>query len=69
MNVKVISDSIDLMLSSIELNGPIGFSDFSVTMWTKIVELKGRQSPSAAPEVADRVRRWIFLRWQPCECH
>jgi hypothetical protein len=63
---KVVAEAIDTMLASIELNGPIGFSDFSVAMWVKIIEFRARYSPSTASDVASRLVRWTFLRWQPC---
>lgn len=69
IDFKTAKDVIDTMLSSVELNGPVVYSDCATSLWIIILDLKARNTPSLVYDTSERILRWLFLRWRPCECN
>ena len=62
-----VADLVEAMLSSVDLNGPVMFTDSSVALWCILINLKARVNPGLVHDTSERVLRWVFIRWNPCE--
>ena len=62
-----VSDVVDLMLYSVDLNGPASFHDSVAPFWVTIIRLRAQFSPSLVHETSERIIRWWFVRWKPCK--
>lgn len=61
-----VTEIVDTMLSSVDLNGPALFTDSAVIMWTVVASLKAKYSPATTDHTSERIVRWLFIRWRPC---
>ena len=65
-----IVDLTDSMLSSVDLNGPAIFTESAVAWWTTVISSKAKLSPGLVHDTAERILRWVIVRWSPCKtCH
>lgn len=62
-----ISDVVDNVLSSVDLNGPAECVDSSSTLWSVLVLLRGREHVGTVSETSEHVIRWLCNRWSPCK--
>jgi ataxia telangiectasia mutated family protein len=62
-----IADSVDTMLGSVDLHGPIEFTESAVELWRLIISSKARHNPGQIYDTSERVLRWLFTRWKPCK--
>ena len=62
-----ISDVIDNVLSSVDLNGPAECVDSASTLWSVVVLLRGRQHVGTVFETSEHIIRWLCNRWSPCK--
>ena len=60
-----MSDNIDSMFSSIDLNGPAQFADSSVHLWLSMVHLRATHRPAMVQETSKRILQWLIARWKP----
>jgi serine-protein kinase ATM len=58
-----ISDELDSMIASVDVNGPSTLSDSSVALWTTILGGYARHRPSNNLHVAEQAMSWLFSRW------
>ena len=62
-----IVDITDSMLSSVDLNGPVLFTESALAWWTAVISSKAKSSPGLVHDTAERVLRWVIVRWNPCK--
>ena len=60
-----ITELVDGMVASADMNGPAVFADSSVTLWSTFISLKGRQNHGMIHNIIERVLRWLFTKWSP----
>lgn len=60
-----VSDIVDGMIKSVDLNGPAECNESATTLWTVLVVLKGREKLGSASEASENTLRWLFHRWSP----
>ena len=60
-----ITELVDGMVSSADVNGPAVFADSSVTLWSMFISLKERENHGMIHNIGDRVLRWLFTKWSP----
>lgn len=63
-----ISDVVDNMVSSVDLNGPAECADSASTLWSILVLLRGREHVGTVSETSEHIIRWLCNRWSPCKC-
>ena len=68
VNFEDVADTVDFMLSSIDLNGPASFSDASASLWSSLIKCKARHTPALVYDTSERILRWLFNRWKPGKC-
>jgi hypothetical protein len=67
--LKVISETFDAILSSVEFNGPATLDESSAELWNRLMVFKSKHSPSSTADALEAMLRWIYLRWKPCRHH
>lgn len=60
-----ITDIVDGMTRSVDLNGPAECDESATSLWTVLLSMRGRDSLSPAPETSGNILRWLFSRWSP----
>ncbi|MCJ1468855.1 Serine/threonine-protein kinase tel1 [Pseudocyphellaria aurata] len=60
-----VSDVVDNMVSSVDLNGPAECVDSASTLWSIIVLLRGREHVGSVSETSKHIIRWLCNRWSP----
>jgi hypothetical protein len=60
-----LKDSIDVLLSSVELNAPAAISECSLALFVTILGHKAKTTPSTLSDACEKIMRWLFLRWAP----
>ena len=59
------SDTVDSILSSIDLYGPATFSDSATRFWGCVNRLRANHRPALVLETSNRTLQWLFSRWRP----
>ncbi|KAI1655111.1 Serine/threonine-protein kinase tel-1 [Daldinia decipiens] len=62
-----ISDDINSMITTADVNGPAVVVDSSLILMTTLLHLRNFQLPSASYTTCNCVVRWIFFRWDPTD--
>ena len=60
-----ISDLIDSILSSVDLNGPVDCVDSALELWSVLLVLISKEKTCSVYDTSERVIRWFFNRWKP----
>ena len=60
-----VSDLVENMTKSVDLNGPAECDESSTTLWTILLVLREREQLKSASEPCDSILRWLFNRWSP----
>lgn len=60
-----ISDDINGIVTAADVSGPATVVDSSVTLMTRILQLRNHRLPSASHATSSHIIRWLFLRWDP----
>lgn len=60
-----ISQSIESMLRSVELDGPANVSEASLRLWTTLLSLQQKGATAGAGSMTETSLRWLFARWNP----
>lgn len=64
---KDIINTVDLMVASVDLNGPVDCVDSACSLWSVILLLRGRENPALVFETSEHILRWLCRRWRPSE--
>lgn len=62
---SAISNSVEAMLRSAELNGPAGLSEATLHLWSTLIRMRRQENPSGGVYAAEQSLRWLFSRWGP----
>ena len=65
---KDIIGTVDLMITSVDLNGPTDCVDSACTLWSVILLLRGRDNLGLVFETSEHILRWLCRRWRPSKC-
>jgi hypothetical protein len=65
---KDIINTVDLMIDSVDLNGPVDCVDSACTLWSVIMLLRGRENLGSVFETSEHILYWISRRWKPSRC-
>ena len=65
---KDVINTVDLMVASVDLNGPVDCVDSACTLWSVILLLRSRENPGLAYETSEHILRWLCRRWRPSKC-
>lgn len=60
-----VADTVDNMISSVDLNGPAECVDSACTLWSIIMLSRGRKNLGSVPETSEHILRWLCTRWRP----
>ena len=60
-----VTDLVEGMMRSVDLNGPAECDESAVALWTTLLVRRGRENLSSAHEISESVLRWLFNRWSP----
>ena len=62
-----VAESLDNMLTSMDLNGPIECDASSLSLWTTVMKIRQSQNLLAEYDVCRTILRWLFRCWCPCK--
>ncbi|KAF2138836.1 uncharacterized protein K452DRAFT_320941 [Aplosporella prunicola CBS 121167] len=62
-------ETMDAMISSVELHGPAVLSETTSSLWITILDMKNSESPHTSNVTADRMFRWLTSKWTPSNFH
>jgi len=62
-----VADTIEGIVSSIELTGPATLCDSTISFWTCVLHTIAAENPSAATMSTERILHWLCNRWTPSE--
>jgi ataxia telangiectasia mutated family protein len=63
-----VSDTIQLMLQSVELTGPLLLTDSSSSLMTTIMRERAKENPTHQSQTAERIISWMLGKWTPSTC-
>jgi ataxia telangiectasia mutated family protein len=63
-----VSDSIQSMLTSVELTGPSSVTDSSSSLLTAILRERVKGNPTHFEHSAERIISWLITKWTPSGC-
>jgi ataxia telangiectasia mutated family protein len=62
---SVVSETVQTMLLSIELNGPALLTDTSSALMTTLIRERINENPTHYNITAERTLSWLFSKWTP----
>ena len=62
---REIRDSLENMVSSVDLNGPAEISDSACQFWCLAFQLRARHAPSTTYSTSKQICQWMYTRWKP----
>ncbi|KAI9167447.1 Serine/threonine-protein kinase TEL1 [Paramyrothecium foliicola] len=62
-----ISDDIDSIVTTADINGPGLLCDSSLALMFHILHLRNARLPNASQTTSNHIIRWMFLKWNPDE--
>ncbi|KAI0480573.1 phosphatidylinositol 3 [Xylariaceae sp. FL0804] len=64
---REISDDINSIVTTADVNGPAVLVDSSIILMTTLLRLRNQHLPSASHATCNHVIRWMLLRWDPMD--
>lgn len=58
-----IADTIESMVSSVDLNGPSSLTDSALSFWSLLMKLRKKANPSLGPGTAKQICGWLRATW------
>jgi ataxia telangiectasia mutated family protein len=58
-----IADTVESMLSSVELNGPAIITDSALALWSVMIDLRFKANPAQSQDMAKQVCAWLKAVW------
>ena len=65
VSYHVISNDINDMVTTADINGPAILTDSSLLLMLHLLQLRNLKLPSASQATCNHVTRWVFLKWNP----
>ncbi|KAL2752788.1 hypothetical protein ACRALDRAFT_1052581 [Sodiomyces alcalophilus JCM 7366] len=62
-----ISDEINSLVATADVNGPATLVDSSITLMMRLLYLRNTKLPSASQSTSHHIIRWTFFRWNPVD--
>ena len=62
---SAISETVQAMLLSIELNGPALLTETSSSFLTTIIRERIQENPTHFHSTAERILNWLLSKWTP----
>lgn len=69
VSYHVVSNDINDMVTTADINGPAILTDSSVLLMLHLLQLRNLKLPSASQATCNHVIRWAFLKWNPGEIY
>ena len=63
-----VSDTIQSMLQSVEVTGPLLLTDSSSSLMTTIMRERAKENPTHLNQTAERIVSWMLGKWTPSTC-
>ncbi|KAL4802065.1 hypothetical protein BDV18DRAFT_147456 [Aspergillus unguis] len=63
LEYSAVADTINSMLSSVNLNGPSTLSDTSLELWANIVRLAAQMNPGSVTNTTGKICAWMRDAW------
>ncbi|KAK2789529.1 Serine/threonine-protein kinase tel1 [Onygenales sp. PD_12] len=63
LDYSSIADAVELITSSVDLNGPAGLTDTALVMWSAMVNFRAKVNPTQSQEMAKQICAWIRSNW------
>ncbi len=60
-----ITESVDSMITSTDLNAPSILADSVLSFWRILLYFRNTESPGASRMTSERVLHWFFSKWIP----
>lgn len=60
-----ISDDINNMITTADVNGPGILCDTSLALMTHLFHVRNSRLPSTSQSTSSHIIRWLFSRWNP----
>jgi serine-protein kinase ATM len=60
-----IADTVEGVVSSVELKGPAVMSDSVSSWWIIVLRLRATENPAVFNHTANRVLHWLLTKWSP----
>ncbi|KAF2646142.1 hypothetical protein P280DRAFT_439907 [Massarina eburnea CBS 473.64] len=64
---SAVSETVQTMLASIELNGPALLTDSTSALMTTLIREKFDENPTHYNQTAERVLNWLLSKWTPSQ--
>ncbi|KAI9760893.1 MAG: aprataxin-like protein [Chaenotheca gracillima] len=65
VDIALISESVEAMISSFDISGPAVLVDSSLSFWTCVLGTRSVENPSSASAISDKVLQWFASKWHP----
>ncbi|EER38831.1 phosphatidylinositol 3- and 4-kinase [Histoplasma capsulatum H143] len=63
LDYSIVGDTIESMISSVDLNGPSGLTDSALCMWAKLVDFRTKFNPAQNQDMSKQICTWIRNSW------
>ncbi|EEH09992.1 ataxia telangiectasia mutated [Histoplasma capsulatum G186AR] len=63
LDYSIVGDTIESMISSVDLNGPSGLTDSALRMWAKLVDFRTKFNPAQNQDMSKQICTWIRNSW------
>ncbi|KAF1989999.1 hypothetical protein K402DRAFT_460730 [Aulographum hederae CBS 113979] len=65
VDFTLVHETLEVLFSSIDLNGPVIFCESSSSLWAKLIQLSAAFNPSTAHTTTERILHWLLSKWSP----
>lgn len=63
LDYLAVADTIDSMVTSININGPSLLTDGALSMWSEIIHKRTKTNQRQAQEISNQVCGWLRSTW------
>ncbi|KAL4930851.1 DNA-binding protein kinase TEL1 [Aspergillus undulatus] len=63
LDYAAVADTVNSMLSSVNLNGPATLSDASLELWASVVRMMAQTNPGSASNASSQICAWLRDAW------
>ncbi|KAF2489805.1 hypothetical protein BU16DRAFT_566907 [Lophium mytilinum] len=65
ISYESISEVVERVLPSVELNGPALLTESSSSLWTTLLRGRTEGNPTLFNETSERILQWLYCKWTP----
>ncbi|PGH11865.1 hypothetical protein AJ80_06930 [Polytolypa hystricis UAMH7299] len=58
-----VADTLDAILSSVDLNGPSNLTDSALSFWATVAEIRTKFNPTQAQDMSKQICAWLRSTW------